>query len=95
MEFVPYRLLRNQPGELRKRLTQEGQLVITLEGKPLALMVSVDPGRLDELVQLVSRLRAQLAVSEMREQARRRGIDRLKPQELQAEIRTVRRTRRA
>lgn len=95
MEFVPYRLLRNEPGELRKRLAQQGQLVLTSEGKPLALMLSLDPDRLEEIVMLVSRLRAQLAVSEMREQARRHDIDSLKPRQVEAQIRAVRRTHRA
>lgn len=48
MEFIPCRLLRNQPGELRRRLAQDGQLVITSEGKPLVLRVSVDPARFEE-----------------------------------------------
>ncbi len=95
MEFVPYRLLRNEPGELRKRLAQEGQLVITSEGKPLALMISVDPERFDELALLVSRLRAQLAVSQMREVSRRQGLNQLNPREVEAQVRAVRRTRRA
>ncbi|MCX6024864.1 MAG: hypothetical protein NTY23_01150 [Chloroflexi bacterium] len=95
MEFVPYRQLRNQPGQVRERLAEQGQLVITHEGQPFALMVSVEGARLEDVVVLLARLRAQVAVSQMREQARRRGLDRLTPPDIDREIRSVRRSRRA
>jgi hypothetical protein len=75
MEFVPYRMLRNQPAELRRKLEENGELVVTVDGEPLALMLQIPKGGLDDLVQLLSRVRAQLAVAAIREQARQRGLD--------------------
>jgi len=94
MDFVPYRLLRNEPGKLRERLTQQGQLVLTSEGQPIALMVSVEPGRLEETLRLVAQLRAQMAVTSMREEARRRGLERMTSRQVADEIRRSRRSRR-
>ena len=90
MDFVPYRLLRNQPGQVRERLAEHGQLVITNEGQPIALMVSVDSSHLEELVVLMARVRAQLSVSQMRRDARTRGLDQLDPREIEREIRSAR-----
>ena len=73
MEFVPYRLLRNQPGELRKKLEEKGELIVTVDGEPMALMLQVPKGSLEDLVLLVSQVRAQLAVATIRQQARQRG----------------------
>jgi len=94
MDFVPYRLLRNQPGQVRERLAEHGQLVITNEGQPIALMVSVDNFQLEELVVLLARVRAQLSVSKMRRDARTRGLDQLDEREIGREILSARKPRR-
>jgi antitoxin (DNA-binding transcriptional repressor) of toxin-antitoxin stability system len=74
MEFVPYRVLRNQPSELRRKLKENGELVVTVDGEPLAVMIEIPKGSLEDLVLLLSQIRAQLAVAAIREQARQRGL---------------------
>jgi hypothetical protein len=74
MEFVPYRVLRNQPSELRRKLKENGELVVTVDGEPLAVMLEIPKGSLEDLVLLLSQVRAQLAVAAIREQARQRGL---------------------
>jgi PHD/YefM family antitoxin component YafN of YafNO toxin-antitoxin module len=76
MEFIPYRLLRNEPSTLRKKLAEQGELVVTLDGKPFAVMINLsDNENLDDILLMVSRLRAQMAVRAIRSQARRDGLD--------------------
>ncbi len=93
MDFVPYRVLRNEPGMLREKLSEQGQVVITSDGQPIALMVSIEPARLEETLQLVSRLRAQMAVSHMRQEAARRHLDKTTPRQVDDEVRRSRRSR--
>lgn len=93
MRFVPYRFLRNQAGKLRRRLTDEGELVITSSGEPIAVMIDVDSDSLEETLFLVSQIRARQAVSAARRQAREGGLDRLSADEIEAEVRAVRRGR--
>jgi hypothetical protein len=95
MEFVPYRLLRNQPKELRRKLEEQGELVVTVDGEPMAVMLSVPKGSLEDLVMLLSRVRAQLAVAALREQSRQTGLDRLSPDEIDEIVQEVRRGRRS
>ncbi len=90
MRFVPYRFLRNQAGKLRRRLADEGELVITSSGEPFAIMIDVDQETLEETLYLVSQLRAQKAVSALRAEAKERGVDRLSPEEVEAEVQAVR-----
>ena len=73
MEFVPYRVLRNQPSELRKKLEEKGELIVTVDGEPMAVMLQIPKGSLEDLVLLLSQVRAQLAVATIREQARKSG----------------------
>jgi hypothetical protein len=98
MEFVPYRMLRNQPAELRKKLEQQGELVVTVDGEPMAIMLQIPKGSLEHLVLLLSQVRAQLAVTAIREQARHSNLDGMTTEqadELVKETRAARRSRQA
>ena len=93
MEFVPYRLLRNQPSELRKKLEENGELVVTVDGEPLALMLQIPKGSLEDLVLLLSQVRAQLAVATIREQARKSGFSGMTTEEADELVRKTRAAR--
>jgi hypothetical protein len=95
MEFVPYRLLRNQPKELRRKLEELGELVVTVDGEPLAIMLQVPKGSLEDLVLLLSRVRAQMAVASIREKSRRSGLDRMTANDVDEIVQEVRDERRA
>jgi hypothetical protein len=95
MEFVPYRMLRNQPSELRKKLDEKGELVITVDGEPLAVMLRIPKGSLEDLVLLLSQVRAQLAVATIREQARKRGLSKMTVEQADALVKETRGARSA
>ena len=90
MQFVPYRLFRNHPRELRQKLSQEGHFVITNNGEPFALMVNIENGEVEEMLHLITQLRAQQPVSALRAQARTHGLDQISPTEIDAERQAVR-----
>ena len=90
MRFVPYRILRNQPRALREQLQQSGELVVTNNGVPFALMINVEAEDVEEIFYLVTQLKAQRAVSELRRSAQEQGLNSLAIDEIDAEIRTVR-----
>ena len=94
MEFVPYRILRNQPAELRKKLEDKGELVITVDGEPLAVMIQIPKGSLEDLVLLLAQVRAQLAAASIRENARKRGLDRMTTKQADEIVRETRAKRR-
>ena len=95
MEFVSVRDLRIQPGEVWKRLAEAGELVVTSNGKPIALLSGITSTTLEPTLFALRRARAQLAVSRVRASAHARGLDRLTPREIDAEIAAVRRLRKA
>ncbi len=53
-----------------------------VNGEPLAVMLQIPKGSLEDLVLLLSQVRAQLAVAEIREQARKRGRKRMTSREI-------------
>lgn len=89
MKFLSARDLRNRPGYVRE-LAREDDLVLTANGKPIAILVSVEDGEFEETARAIRQAKAQRALSRMRRQAVRRGIDRLPPKAIDAEIRAVR-----
>lgn len=95
MEFIADRQLRNEPGKVRKRLEDQGEVVLTSRGKPYALMLHVEPDKVDDALALASRIKAQMAVSAMRAHAAEKGLDRMTMEETDAEIEAARRERRA
>ena len=83
MQFVPYRALRNEPSALRKKLESEGDLVVTVGGKPFAVMINLaEEENVQDILLMVSRLRAQMAVRAIRSQSRKNGLDKMTNKEI-------------
>lgn len=96
MEFVPYRTLRNEPAALRKKLEDEGQLVVTVDGKPFAIMIDLPENEnMEDILLMVSRLKAQMAARAVRSQARRNGLDKMPEEQIEEIIAKTRSERKA
>jgi len=94
MEALAYRVLRNEPGKFEELLAREGTVILNKEGKPFALAVDITEANLEETVRLVTQVRAQIAVSQMRLSARARGLDSMSPREVERAVRARRGGRR-
>ncbi|RJP51186.1 MAG: hypothetical protein C4557_08455 [Anaerolineaceae bacterium] len=94
MQFVPYRDLRNEPSALRKKLASEGELVVTVDNKPFAVMINLDDENVQDILLKVSRLRAQMAARSIRSQARRDGLDKMTLKDVNALIKKTRTKRK-
>jgi hypothetical protein len=95
MEFIPYRVLRNEPTALRQKLEDEGELVVTVDGKPFAVMIDLAGSEdMDDILLMVSRLRAQMAARAIRSQARRDGLDKMSDEQINKVIQKTRAERK-
>ena len=94
MKFLSTRELRNRPGYVRT-LVQKDDLVLTANGKPIAILWGVQEDELEEAAQAIRQAKAQLALSRLRKQAARRGTDRMSASAIEAEIRAVRSRRKS
>ena len=57
MKFVSTRDLRNRPGFVRE-LARKGDLALTANGKPIALLLGVEEDELEETAQAIRQARA-------------------------------------
>ena len=89
MKFLSTRELRNRPGAIREIL-QDGDVALTANGKPFAIIVGIEEGDLERTAAVIRRARAQLAVSRMRRAAAVAGVDALSQKEIEVEVSAVR-----
>jgi hypothetical protein len=94
MEALAYRVLRNEPGKFEEVLARQGTVSLNKEGKPFALAVDITEANLEETVRLVTQIRAQLAVSQMRLSARARGLNSMSQRDVEKAIQARKERRR-
>ncbi len=93
MRFVSVRELRNQSALVWKVLSEEKDLVITSNGKPIALLSAMVEEDLEVSLGAVRRARAQAAVTALQQASLQTGTDRLSLEDVNAEINAARRER--
>lgn len=94
MKFLSVRDLRSKSAEVWQGLTTEREMVVTSNGRPIAILSAVTEETLEETMAAIRRSRAVAAVSEIQRQSVRKGKDVLTPAEIDAEIASVRQSRR-
>jgi prevent-host-death family protein len=93
MRYVSVRDLNTKPKEVWNKV-REDDVVVTSNGKPIAILTEASEATLDRRLKALRRSRALLAIEEMQKLAAERGLDRLTDKEIEAEIRAVRKNRR-
>ena len=95
MKFVSVRELRNRTSQLWRDLERERDLIVTSHGKPVAILSATDERSLERALRDIRRSRARAALAEIHRDAARRSLDRLSMEQIDAEIKAVRASRRA
>jgi prevent-host-death family protein len=93
MRFVSVRDLRGKSAEVWRELPGEREMVITSNGRPIAILVAVDETDLEESLEAVRRARAVEAVASLQRRSAESGTDEISMDEIDEEIETVRRKR--
>jgi prevent-host-death family protein len=94
MRFLTVRELRSRSAEVWRRLADEQEMVVTSNGKPVAILSAVSSENLEESLAAVRRARAVAAVDSMQRQSVTAGRHRLSRNDIQAEIAAARKGRK-
>ena len=86
MKFVTVRDLRGKTSELWKELEQERELVVTNNGKPIAILSATDEASFEECLWTLRRSRASDSLARLQRDAAERGLGELTPEDVDAEI---------
>jgi PHD/YefM family antitoxin component YafN of YafNO toxin-antitoxin module len=88
MEFLTVRELTASPREAWEKLARDGEVAITNNGKPAAIMLSLSDYGFDETVRLIRQAKAMRLLNRIWTEAEARGP--LTDAEIEAEIRAAR-----
>lgn len=90
MRFVSVRELRGRSASIWKALVEEKDMVITSNGKPIALLSTTSGESLEESLSALRRARAQAAATAMQQASLKAGSDRMSLDDINAEINAAR-----
>lgn len=93
MKFVSVRDLRGKSADIWRELPDEREMVITSNGRPVAILAAVNESNLEESLAAFRQARAIDAVAALQRRSVGRGSDALSAEEIEAEIAAVRRAR--
>lgn len=93
MRFVSVRDLRGKSAQIWKRLAQLKEMVITSNGKPIAIISATSEETLEESLSAIRTARAMAAVEAMQLRSVETGKDRISLEEINAEIQAERKSR--
>jgi hypothetical protein len=88
MEFLSVRELSSASRETWEKLRREGELTITNNGKPTAIMLDVSGRNFDETLTLIRQVKTMRLLNNIWAEAAERGP--ISDEEIEAEIRAVR-----
>ena len=95
MNLLPVNELKS-PRKLRARLRRERELLLTTNGKPTAVILSVDPDEdPEDLLNATREARSRLALSRVREAAREAGTNAMSCEQIDALVADVRAKRKS
>jgi len=93
MRFISVRDLNTKPKEIWSKIKDE-EVVITSNGKPIALLSGITEETLEKTVRAIRRSRALVALEEMQKRSIESGLDKLTDSQIESEIRAVRKSRK-
>ena len=94
MEYVSIRDLRTTPSQVWQTLSTEGEVVVTNNGRPRALMIQVDAQTLEDTLAAVRQANAQRALARLQADSVAAGLDAMTMDEIDTEIAAARAERR-
>lgn len=94
MKFITVRDFRNKPAQIWKELKKDEEMVVTSNGKPVALLTSLSEDTLEGTLALIKKIKAISAVNSMQITSMKLGTNLLSLKEINKEISAVREKRR-
>ena len=94
MKFITVRDFRTSSANIRKALPVEQEMVITNNGKPIALLTPLSDQNLEETLSAIRRAKAIHAVKMIQQESIKKGTDKITIEEINDEIKTARKERK-
>ncbi len=93
MKFISVRDLRGKSAQVWKELPREREMIITSNGRPIAIIAAISDSNLEESLSAFRQARAVEAVASLQRRSVKMGNDKITMDEIDAEIKAVRKKR--
>jgi len=90
MKFISVRDFRIRPGDIWKQLKVDKDIIITSNGKPIAILYPVEQDNLESSLITLRRARALLAMEDIQKEAVNKGLNKTTEEEIEKEIKAMR-----
>jgi len=94
MKFLSVRELRGHSAQVWRNLPEEREMVITSNGRPVAVLTAVDEGNVEQSLLAWRQVRATQAIADIQRQSAMNGTDQMSIDEIDEEIAKLRDDRR-
>ncbi len=94
MKFISVRDLRGKSADVWKDLPAEREMIITNNGRPVAILATVNESNLEESLSAFRQARAVDAAASLQRRSVEQGTDGITMEDINVEIKAVRRKRR-
>ena len=94
MKFLSVRDLKTKSSQVWKELAGQKEMIVTSNGRPIALLSSINENNLEQVLTAFRRARATNAVASIQYESTQIGTDKISMDEIDAEIGAVRSKRK-
>ena len=94
MKFLSVRDLKTKSSQVWKELAGQKEMIVTSNGRPIALLSSINENNLEQVLTAFRRARATNAVASIQYESTQKGTDKISMDEINAEIGAVRAKRK-
>ncbi len=94
MKFLSVRDLKTKSSQVWKDLSEQKEMVVTSNGRPIALLSSVNENNLEQVLTAFRRARATNALASIQYDSIQKGTDMISMDEINAEIEVIRSKRK-
>jgi antitoxin (DNA-binding transcriptional repressor) of toxin-antitoxin stability system len=94
MKFVSVRELSLKPRHVWEELRENKEVIITSNGKPIALMSGVDEKNFEYSLESLRQAKALISMDNMQKRAVKYGLDKMSIDDIDKEIKAVRKERK-
>jgi len=94
MKFLSVRDLRSNSARVWRELPEEKEMVVTSNGRPVAVLTTVDESNVEQSLAAWRKVRATQAIATIQLESVQKGTDRMSMGDIDSEIKKVRQARR-
>jgi antitoxin (DNA-binding transcriptional repressor) of toxin-antitoxin stability system len=94
MKFLSVRDLKTKSSQVWKDLPEQKEMVVTSNGRPIALLSSINENNLEQVLTAFRRARATNALASIQYDSIQKGTDMISMDEINAEIEVIRSKRK-